>query len=304
MRKILVVICLVSLFGNAKGQTNVYHAFPDSNAVWNVSSSNGQYSPLIGYDNYSYIMKNDTTIGAHTYRRIQYIDVSTGYDFSIHQSYYYGIINNYFYRAIRQDTAAKKVYLYNPGGDTLLYDFNLNIGDTIKTYVGYSGGIYPAYVTSIDSVLMGTHYNKRFNLGGQGVGGCSLIEGVGSTHGLFEPLSIFEINWGLICFSRDGQTLFPTNSTGNCWIESINELSINNEISLSPNPTTTSFTITTTGNKIKEIKVVDVLGEMVFQSEPLNNQSTINSSQFSKGIYFVEITDEKGIVANRKVVIN
>jgi Secretion system C-terminal sorting domain len=60
----------------------------------------------------------------------------------------------------------------------------------------------------------------------------------------------------------------------------------------------------TGGNKIQSIKVFDVLGKIVFKSEPLNNQSTINSSQFAKGIYFVQITDENKNVVNRKIVIN
>ena len=58
-------------------------------------------------------------------------------------------------------------------------------------------------------------------------------------------------------------------------------------ISIYPNPATTSFTITSTGSKIKEIKVFTVLGELVNREQAIgNNQSTINVSQYSKGIYF------------------
>ena len=49
---------------------------------------------------------------------------------------------------------------------------------------------------------------------------------------------------------------------------------------------------------------------MVFQSEPFNNQSKINSSQFAKGVYFVRIKTDGSAgsptgnnVVNRKVVI-
>ena len=52
---------------------------------------------------------------------------------------------------------------------------------------------------------------------------------------------------------------------------------------------------------IKEIKLMNVLGEVVFQSTPNTNQLTINGNQFSNGVYFVEIKTEKGVV-NKKII--
>ena len=76
------------------------------------------------------------------------------------------------------------------------------------------------------------------------------------------------------------------------------------EVEIYPNPATTSFTVTSTGSKIKEINVFTVLGELVNSEQAIgNNQSTINVSQYSKGIYFVQITDENKNVATRKIVI-
>jgi len=78
---------------------------------------------------------------------------------------------------------------------------------------------------------------------------------------------------------------------------------INNQqsqIEIFPNPTTTTFTITSS-DKIESIKVYNIIGELLFTETPNNTQSTINISQFSKGIYFAEIKTEKGIV-RKKVV--
>ena len=69
-----------------------------------------------------------------------------------------------------------------------------------------------------------------------------------------------------------------------------------------PNPATSSSTISST-TKIQTIKVFNVLGEEIISVLPNNNQSTINSSQFAKGIYFVQITDDNKNVVNRKVVV-
>jgi len=72
------------------------------------------------------------------------------------------------------------------------------------------------------------------------------------------------------------------------------------EITIYPNPTTTTLTITST-DKLKEVRMYNLLGEEILAITPNNNQSTININQFSKGIYFVEIKTEKGVV-RKKVV--
>lgn len=60
------------------------------------------------------------------------------------------------------------------------------------------------------------------------------------------------------------------------------------QINIYPNPATTMITITSSAN-IKEIKIINLLGEVVSTNSPTNNQSTIDISQLSKGIYFIEV---------------
>ena len=71
-------------------------------------------------------------------------------------------------------------------------------------------------------------------------------------------------------------------------------------ITLFPNPTSTSFTITST-DKIESVRVFNLPGEEVLTITPNNTQSTINIIQFSKGIYFAEIKTDKG--TERKKVV-
>ena len=85
----------------------------------------------------------------------------------------------------------------------------------------------------------------------------------------------------------------------------ITELTKENEIAISPNPATTSISITSTNN-IKEIKLINLLGEEVIITNyqlRITNAVTMDISSVSKGIYFVEITDAKDNVINRKVVV-
>ena len=93
----------------------------------------------------------------------------------------------------------------------------------------------------------------------------------------------------------------------------VEELTNSPEITISPNPATTSISITSTNN-IKEIKLINLLGEEVIitnyqlrisPSTPLRvtDAVSVDVSSVSKGIYFVEVTDAKDNVINRKVVV-
>ena len=85
---------------------------------------------------------------------------------------------------------------------------------------------------------------------------------------------------------------------------SINELTNSPEISLFPNPGTSTLTLeikdNTNNNLPSNIIITDVLGETVYkQSAPINNHPTIDISQLSKGIYFLEVQTEKGITRKK-----
>ncbi len=75
-------------------------------------------------------------------------------------------------------------------------------------------------------------------------------------------------------------------------------------VSIYPNPFTSQTTITSTKYKVQSIKIMDVLGNSLQQLSVNNLQSTIDMTGYAKGIYFMQITDEKKNVMSRKIVIN
>ena len=77
-------------------------------------------------------------------------------------------------------------------------------------------------------------------------------------------------------------------------------------ISISPNPFTSTTTISfSEEQKNTKLKVINVLGEEVFQSTINGKQYTLEMSGITKGIYFVRIEDASptGNVVNRKIVV-
>ncbi len=78
----------------------------------------------------------------------------------------------------------------------------------------------------------------------------------------------------------------------------------NQEITITPNPATNEFKVSSSKLQVSEIRIYNVLGEIIHQSTINNQQSTIDVSHFEDGIYFVEITDANKNRVNKKLVIS
>lgn len=186
----------------ALGQANIYHPFPDSNAVWM-----GHHWPgLINCgEHYAYALTGDTLIGGQTYHTlvIPYVN-AYGACTVYHTPGYAG--------ALRQDIAAKKVYWVAPGNvaEELLYDFDPAVGDIIPGFDRLGCSQPEEVVTLMDSVLIGSTYRKQWHCG-TFPNTNTLIEGIGFISGVLEgcatgmPDGPFNV---LDCFSQDGLTLF------------------------------------------------------------------------------------------------
>jgi hypothetical protein len=70
-----------------------------------------------------------------------------------------------------------------------------------------------------------------------------------------------------------------------------------------PNPTATSFTIESESTDLKTIRIYDALGKLIFESINTNESTQIDASEWSKGVYSIEIQTEFKIY-NHKLVKN
>ncbi len=73
-------------------------------------------------------------------------------------------------------------------------------------------------------------------------------------------------------------------------------------ISVFPNPSSGVFRIDAGNNKLKEIKVTDVLGRIVLVANINSSNTTIDLSKEMKGVYFVQLSDENNNRVNKKII--
>jgi hypothetical protein len=80
----------------------------------------------------------------------------------------------------------------------------------------------------------------------------------------------------------------------------LNEGSLSN-LSIYPNPANNQLNIIN-GSAIGKVKMINAVGQIVFESNINTGRYTINTSDFEKGMYILQIENEKGITV-KKVII-
>jgi len=241
----------------------------------------------------------------------------------------YTAVNGYenIITGIREED--KRIYAYIPGfGEHLLYDFNLEVGDTIF----YNIGMYLNWPLSDQYILFDdyyTHYAVVEEKGTITLKNGSLrntirlktygnyassflywIEGIGETGnmGLLNPLVIDFLDNGAViylicvCESYDAagclfyfeRPFLPVVNSCPCKPNSIVDFEKSN-ITLYPNPTSYELRVTGYKLRIENIEIFNVLGLNVvvdLRVRHENDEYVIDISHLQSGIYFLKIDNK------------
>lgn len=195
-------------------------------------------------------------------------------------------------RIFREDN--KKIYegLDVAPREALIYDFNLNVGDTVRVLAG--SVMRNMVCTKVDTVIFldGNIRKMQEMLCIDSGNKYVWIEGFGEKN-LYREYCDEEDEAGYVSCYYYNKTLSYSNSSGNgCWVDGTNELE-QNGIGISPNPTN-GVLIFESNLNIDQVKVYDLYGHLIIVEELKNN---VDLSNFVSGIYILEID-----VKNRKVI--
>jgi len=78
----------------------------------------------------------------------------------------------------------------------------------------------------------------------------------------------------------------------------VNKLSKAN-IRIYPNPATDIVSINSKDNRIKNLSITNISGQIVYQKQVKGFDSTVNISNLSKGVYFLNVVTEKGVFVEK-----
>ena len=303
----IIIMFLFGFNGITLGQSaqSNYDEFADS-AIWRVDQMfyvPAQWSCSIQHY-FHYYTDGDTTINSLSYRKIYRSAVTTNV-ITCDSSHFIPPppISGYV-GALRDDSTANQTYFVfeNTSTDSLLYDYNMLVGDTLK---GCLNPIAWQYITveSIDSVSVHGTYRTRWNLTSIAMPWLTelyIIEGVGTSFGLFDPLNyaLELIRNDFIC-AKDGEVLLYStgyNSPQGCSLVSIDEWKETSKLTAYPNPTNGNVRLDF-GKTASDVtlQVISPLGSVI-HSERINGiQYTDLELPETNGLYFIQLlnTGEK-----------
>jgi hypothetical protein len=212
-------------------------------------------------------------------------------------------VNFTFPGSLREDTILKKVYFLHIDSinETLIYDFSLNIGDTVKSYV--TNFCAPVIVTQIDSIFIDSDYRKRWIVNG---GGClwngEIIEGIGSNMELLEQMVNFEWGGNLGCYSVNSVTMFSQSPDCPVLITNIDKQIKVDNVTVSPNPAKNSITISQTEPKFNKYEIYSLNGKLVTESKINNILQKVDLTGYAEGMYIVKLVGNQKVEFKKIVV--
>ena len=284
--------------------SQVYVPFPNDTATW-VNNTNcwSPCDPSSNHQPKQVVQRGDSLENGILYHKIYSVTSSSSSFFCFSRE------------------SNKKIYCKYPlgtifGDDTteyVLYDFNLNVGDTFTVKTPTNGAtqlpttakikldsISTMYVTAANKVCtsyMFSNVSSGFPLN------LNIIwyEGVAANQGFLYNLafaswpittpSSFPYMYDLNCFYRSNSLIYDPN----CLATSINKTEKENaNISIYPNPINSILNIVGEQNQFQNstIEITNCFGEIVF-NELFANQ--IDLSSLSSGMYFLTIKDKENI---------
>lgn len=290
-----VILCLSVLLLGQQIAMAQFDALPDSNAQWQIYVYDG---------------------GIFAFESLLWIDSSS--DTLIDGDIYLNLNNagSYFLH----DNGLGQVYCRDTTGtDHLLYDFDVNEGDTVFAVFYLSVEDEPhvddMVVDDVDSVLFAGKYRKRIGISPVGAsqpGFFYWIQGIGGNQGLLTTCATFSVSirpW-LHCMSAndtiqfdgsifsDPGPLLSEGQPGNCFMVTAVPEQITGpfQLPLSPNPSTGLFHLTESS---EHISVYNAHGKLLFRQQG----EEVDLTAYPPGVYIAVLEAGKGWSTQRLVVV-
>lgn len=295
--KISFVCVLLLATLSAASQIPDYFA---SDPAWRLTSACQAGLPCIENTGYVYYIKGDSTIGNLTYQKLfkrGKSEFTWNASPPIPPSCTGSHVFNHFEALIRQDK--RKVYVRdNQGTDTLLYDFDLQIGDSLPVTWNNQNIKGSIIVSGIDSILAGTDYRRIFQLSGNS--SSTLVEGIGHNNGLLEPFPpILECGYNLECFALGDTVYFPNKGTPCDFTVSIPPAPPGSAgLHVFPNPARDHFTVQLSeAVKDPQVFAFDAIGrQTLLQASNIGRaELQMQIADLAKGIFLIRIISRAGV---------
>lgn len=229
-----------------------------------------------------YWLKGDTAIDKTSYKKLWYSMDS--------------LIENKYLQGFLREQDQKVFYRPLVGNEGLLYDFSLEVGDTVEIISLWCSDPTEKIVESIDTeTYFGAervrwHFNSDYEF---------WIEGIGSQSGLIHSFyadCVFDIGYDLLCYYENDELMYMRENEDECFQTSvgIKEIVKTKAIYVFPNPAYNRINIHSGGDLIgKSFQIVNINGVVLEKGVIKRKQTIIKVSNFPVGVYFIQFEDQE-----------
>ncbi|MDR0834161.1 MAG: T9SS type A sorting domain-containing protein [Candidatus Symbiothrix sp.] len=311
MKKI-IFITLFFLFANY----NVYSqdVFPLENAKWKelLHLDSDSDDPLPPDKYISYSLQGDTIIDVVKRSKLYY-SPDIEYDDSVLIGFIHIDAEKVFFRANTEIELSEYNLMLKdktPNKDLLLYDFSLDEKDLLSYKYSGFGGTYT--LSEIDLVSLGEKERRQFvfSLDRQPAVKIYWIEGLGSTHSLFDPIiKIPTEGWrsSLICFSQNDEVLWLSPNWIDCHTSKLPQWNGFDKIEGFEGGSiyyVAESRLIVSSLPMQQIQIYNLNG-ILLQNIPLNGELHYSLSNHSliSGIYTATIRLQTGVVKTEKIIV-
>lgn len=274
------MLACISLFGQD---------FVSPNKQWNV-----RLSSVGGFSTEVFKIDGDSTIDTLSYSKIW---VS------------YDSLATWCFQGLLREKSNIVYYLPPDLDEGILYDFNLEVGDSAFVHNIFCGNEpIPIQIIKIDTVDYFGMTRKRWQLDDSGTGDEYWVEGIGSMNGpLYTKYSYCIVcpGWELLCYHYEGLLQYIMPGEADCYVGvGIDEHGAG-KISVNPNPVKRGELVKIELDfQIKSINVYSSSGKLVKEISSIHeNNFKLETGAFSSGVYLIRIETEENQIFPTKIVI-
>lgn len=304
MNRLFGSVAFAILLGTA-AYAQAYRPFPMEDGAWVESHGYLQPADECGYQYHScgshIRMGADTTVNDTTYVTlwqyqecwVQQTNPPSVPPWCVDWEY---TVPTGLYALLRQDTAARTVYIRVPWEDQeyLLYDFTMGVGEYPETF-GHPGGVE---VLEMDSVELADGYHRRWTLSTENWDGpVHVVEGIGSDAGLLTVVpNTFEGHDRLECSGVGSVTIYVRGIDEGPWecnlSVTVEELPMGGHALLVyPNPANGMIHVDNERIQGTTGMMIDAWGQRVRSFRFIPGRNTIDVSALPPGVYLLRTSD-------------
>lgn len=250
------------------------------------------------YTTFYHRFEGDTVLDGKTYKKVLIAEDEYYLDWFFYGSY------------VREENGM--VYLREYlGEEGLIYNFNLQLGDTVTIQNPLAPDGLLLTLTEIDSVETIDGYRKRWKLEKDAFSIPEYwIEGIGSQSGVLNSGTIvFGALCGaytLLCEKENDVTIYQNPDYGTCFFVLL-DVGSNNEkrektFELRNSPNSDRILILFNGNEEKMLRITSLTGNEVLKVKTNDRQLQLSTSDFVSGLYVITLI-QNGELYSEKVLL-